>query len=168
VAGGLAALAAMIFEPQAPAEVDEEHLRVLSVLYFVYGGLAACLGLVALLLLGAGAVAGAGSAVQSDQPWSGLVAGCFGYLFAFVGGWLFLLFGTIAALRILTGFALRQHRYRTFCMVVAALSSLEIPIGALLGVATLIVLLRPSVERLFTEGGGGSRRCAPSPPPPTA
>jgi hypothetical protein len=150
----------MIFEPQGSSGVDEEHLRVLAVLYFVYGGLAACLGLAALLFLAVGMMVGAAGSAASSSPWGGLGAASGGCVLAVVGGGLFLLFSTVAALRILTGVALRQHRHRTFCMVVAALTALEVPIGALLGVATLIVLLRPTVERLFDA----DRR----PPPPAA
>jgi hypothetical protein len=77
-----------------------------------------------------------------------------------IGGTLFGLFGITAALRILTAVALRQHRHYTFCLVIGALTALHVPLGSLLGVATLIVLLRPSVERLFE----GSPHFPPPPP----
>jgi len=144
----------MIPEAPHPSSVDEEHLRVLSVLYLVYGGLAACvcLGAVAFLLAGGVAVAtAAASAPPSSAPWNAVGAGCAGCVFGALGAGLSVLFGTAAALRSFTGLALRQRRHYTFCLVAAGITALGIPLGALLGVSTLIVLLRPSVERMFSE-----------------
>jgi hypothetical protein len=136
-------------DPQRQATVDEERLRVLSVLYFVYGGVAALFSLVALVFLVAGTMMGARGALgwESPQEQAGLAfAGC---LLVAVGSGLFVLLGMAAVLRILVGFALRRHRYYVLCLVAAGLTSLEIPLGALLGIATLVVLLRPGVEQLF-------------------
>jgi hypothetical protein len=146
----------MIPEAPYPSSVDEDHLRVLSVLYLVYGGLAACvcLGAVAFLLAGGVAVAAAAAASEppSSAPWNAVGAGCAGCVFGALGAGLSVLFGAAAALRIFTGLALRQRRYYTFCLVAAGITALGIPLGALLGVSTLIVLLRPSVERMFSAG----------------
>jgi hypothetical protein len=153
----------MTTDPQRQANADEEQLRVLSVCYFVYGGLAAAFSLMGLAFLFAGTVIashgaawGAWSA-RPEQQVGAAVAGC---IFAAVGSGLFLLLGVTALLRILVGVALRRRRYYVFCMVAAGLTCLEIPLGAALGVATLIVLLRPSTERLFS-----GRAPSPSPQP---
>lgn len=74
----------------------------------------------------------------------------------FMGGF----FVTIATLIILSGWAmayclllagrrLKQHRSYTFCLVIAALSCAIVPLGTVLGVFTIIVLMRPSVKTLF-------------------
>ncbi len=138
----------MIPEAPHPSSVDEEHLRVLSVLYLVYGGLAACVCLVAVAFLLAGGVAVAAAA--SSAQWNAVGAGAAGCVFGTLGAGLSVLFGTAAALRIFTGWALRQRRYYTFCLVAAGITAMGIPLGALLGVSTLIVLLRPAVERMFS------------------
>jgi len=70
-----------------------------------------------------------------------------------------------ALLRILVGVALRRRRYYTFCLVAAGLTCFDIPLGTALGVATLIVLLRPSTERLFS-GLPPMPPLSPSPPSP--
>jgi hypothetical protein len=142
--------------PAAPdqSSVDREQLRLLSVLWFVYGGLAACICLAALVVLFAGVIAftaAVASAPPSSAPWNAVAAGVAGCVFGAIGGGFSLLFGTAAALRILTGLALRQHRYYTFCLVVSGIMALQIPLGALLGISSMIVLLRPSVGRLFSE-----------------
>lgn len=74
-------------------------------------------------------------------------------------GWLFLLMGasfvvvgwTLGAFTIYSGVCLRRHRRRTLSIVVAALNCISFPIGTTLGVFTLIVLMRPSVARLYEE-----------------
>jgi hypothetical protein len=53
---------------------------------------------------------------------------------------------TIAAGRFLT-----QKKHRIFCIVMASIHCLHAPLGTLLGVFTLIVLLRPSVRMLFDD-----------------
>jgi len=143
----------MTTDPQRQATVDEEHLRVLSVCYFAYGGLAGVFSLMGLAFLFAGTMIGSHGAAwgawgsrPQDQA-GAAVAGC---IFGALGSVLFVLLGVTALLRILVGVALRRHRYYVLCMVAACLTGLEIPIGTALGVATLIVLLRPSTERLFS------------------
>jgi hypothetical protein len=61
-------------------------------------------------------------------------------------GWLF------AALVAVAGRKLAKRRGRTFCIVVAALCCIMVPLGTILGVFTLIVLTRPSVQALFASG----------------
>jgi hypothetical protein len=44
---------------------------------------------------------------------------------------------------------LRSQRRRTFCFVTAGLNCFSLPLGTVLGVFTIIILNRPSVERLY-------------------
>jgi hypothetical protein len=157
----------MTLVEQYPTETDVEQLRVLSVLYFVYGGLAGLLCVAGLVVVAGGVMAGtAGVAAaaaaatqgkvqvqgQADWPWTLLGPAIGGTFMLLVGGSFIVLGGTLAALRILTGFALRRHRNRTLCLVVAVLTAMSLPLGGLLGIATLLVLLRPGVENLFLYG----------------
>jgi hypothetical protein len=50
------------------------------------------------------------------------------------------------------GRMLQRRRGYTYCVVMAAIACAFTPIGAVLGVFTLIVLLRPSVKALFRRG----------------
>jgi hypothetical protein len=143
--------------PRRQAAADDEQLRVLSVLYFAYGGLAGAFSLMGLAFVFAGTIIGSNGAGwwgRPEEQAGAAVAGCF---LAALGSGLFVLLGVTALLRILVGVALRRHRYYLLCLVAASLTCFGIPFGTALGVATLIVLLRPSTERLFS----GS---APSPP----
>ena len=65
-------------------------------------------------------------------------------------GSLFILVGwTYAITMILAGRRLAKRRSYTYCMVMAALTCANMPVGTCLGVFTIIVLARPSVKRLF-------------------
>jgi hypothetical protein len=143
---------------QYPTESDLEQLRVLSVLYFVYGGLACLLCLAGLgvvaggILAGTAGVAAVAAQGQAGWPWTLLGPAIGGTFMLLLGVSIVVVGGVLAAVRILTGFALRRHRQRTLCLVVAVLTAMSLPVGSLLGIATLLVLLRPGVENLFLYG----------------
>lgn len=54
-----------------------------------------------------------------------------------------------AVVNVISALNLRARRNRNFSMVVAGLNCIHIPIGTVLGVFTLVVLSRPSVEELY-------------------
>jgi hypothetical protein len=51
----------------------------------------------------------------------------------------------------LAGRNLAQQRRYTFCLVIAGLLCIFIPFGTVLGVFTIVVLVRPSVKALFEQ-----------------
>jgi hypothetical protein len=55
----------------------------------------------------------------------------------------------IAGLIIHAGLCLSRRRRPTFCMIIAAINCIFVPIGTVLGVFTILVLSRPSVKELF-------------------
>jgi hypothetical protein len=59
-------------------------------------------------------------------------------------GWLF------AALVALSGRSIQKRRRYTFCLIMAGVECLFMPVGTVLGVFTIIVLLRDSVKRQFS------------------
>jgi hypothetical protein len=131
--------------------VDGEQLRILRMCFFVAAGLAAFAGLLGILYMFIGVFMF--SAIpqmtqQSGQPefpdFIGKFFGAFGLIFAVV-------FFTIAVLQFLTAQRLKARRSRTFCMVIAALTCLYIPVGTFLGICTLMVLGRESVLRTFHD-----------------
>ena len=153
----------MEFEQYRQGVVDEEHLRLLPVLYWVSGGVTALVSLYFLIYVAIGLVfiaapSGGGSSAPPAE---------FGWIFGGIGMVGFLIVGTIAVLKILAGFWIRSRRHRTACLVIAAISCLEIPYGTLLGVLSFMVLLRPSVAASFVAGSGhpkGSSEFSPTPP----
>lgn len=126
---------------------DEEHLRILSICWYVLSGLAALMGCVPIihvtlglvLLLNPGMFHGPGGPPPTFMGW----------LFLLMGSALMVFGWTMAALSFLTARSLRQRRWRVLCLVTAGLSCLQIPVGATLGVFTFIVLSRPSIKASF-------------------
>jgi hypothetical protein len=125
---------------------DEDQLKLLSILYYVWGGLTACFscfGLVYSLVIG-GVLTAASREGNGPPPWVG------GMVFIIVG--FAVLFAiAVAVLTIMTGRYLAQRRSYTFCFVMAVITCLSVPIGTALGVFTIIVLMRPSVKQLFGQ-----------------
>jgi hypothetical protein len=124
--------------------IDEEHLRLLPVFYWVQGGLMALYSPFALIYVALGV-----SVMLIPASDSSGMPPAFGWLFAGIGGLAFIMIATIATLTILTGFWIRKRKHRIACLVIAAISCLAIPYGTMIGVFTFLVLLRPSVAVLF-------------------
>jgi len=75
----------------------------------------------------------------------------FGLIFICVGVLGLLIGFTYALAQVLAGRFIAKRKRRTFCMIVAGLNCLNIPMGLILGVFTIIVLVRPSVKLLFEQ-----------------
>lgn len=75
-------------------------------------------------------------------------------------GWVFITIGAVAivacwvfaAALAAAGELLQRRRGYTYCLVMAALACMFMPFGTVLGVFTLVVLVRPSVKELFAQG----------------
>jgi hypothetical protein len=153
--GGIAAL---------DQEQDREHLKLLAVFHYV---VAAFIGLFSMLplihlLIGVGMVTGS-LATRPVEPVAAIL-GWFLVVFAalFIGCGL-----AFAGCLAFAGKALQEHTHYLFCVVVAALSCLFAPFGTVLGVFTLVVLLRPSVKALFGYGQPPAPAAAGASAPPS-
>jgi hypothetical protein len=62
---------------------------------------------------------------------------------------------TFAAAVVIAGQKLAARTSYTYCLVVAAIECMFTPFGTVLGVLTIIVLMRPSVKKLFGYPAGG-------------
>jgi hypothetical protein len=130
---------------------DLEHLRLLSIFHYVVGGIASLFALFPIfhLAIGVGMVAG-----RFPDPTEHRDMQLFGWLFVAMAAIWMLAAVTYAVCVILAGrFLARQVRY-TFCFVIAALSCAFMPFGTILGVFTIVVLIRPSVKQLFESSAG--------------
>ena len=129
---------------------DANHLRLLSIFHYVVGGITALFSLFPLIhvALGIGVITGAmpmndanGNATDDGRM--------FGWIFIVIGGVVILCGLALAAFIAYAGRCLAARRRHTLCLVVAALSCMCMPLGTVLGVFTLVVLLRPSVKAAF-------------------
>jgi len=126
---------------------DQEQLQILSIFHYVVGALTGLFSLIPVihLMLGLGMVTGGFGAGKPPEP------------FAVVVGWMFVVLAStliacglaFAIALIVAGNSLVRHERYSFCFVVACIACLIVPFGTLLGIFTLLVLLKPSVKQLF-------------------
>jgi hypothetical protein len=129
--------------------IDEEHLRLLAIGYWVWGGFMA---VYALLL---GAYFGVIGSVFVMIPGGGAEGppAFMGWIFLCIGAVVLVVVGALAALEIATGFWIHRRRHRVATLVVAALLCPSVPFGTLLGVSTFVVMSRPSVKARYLPPG---------------
>lgn len=129
-----------------PYSRDEEHLRILSIIYYIFGGLGVVGGLLPLLyvVLGVVFLAGGISTPNGDGPPPEI-----GWLFIAIGGGLSSLIISSAVCTLFAGYNLSRNKRYLFCFVIACICCASIPLGTILGVFTIVVLARPSVKQLF-------------------
>lgn len=124
---------------------DLEHLRLLSIFHYVVAGLAALFACFPIfhLVTGIAMVSGAFEDEFGGPP------AMFGWMFiAFAA--IFIIFGWAFAIALfLAGRSLAQRKHYLFCLVMAGISCIFTPFGTVLGIFTIIVLMRPSVKELF-------------------
>lgn len=131
---------------------DERYLKLLSIFHYVVGGIAglfACFPIIH-FVVGLGILFS--SFTQSSQ--NGGPPALIGLFFTlFAGG--FILFGWVFAICIILGgrFISKRKNYM-FCMVMAGIECMFTPFGTVLGVFTIITLVRPSVKELFNSQTG--------------
>ena len=131
---------------------DHEHLRLLTIGHYVYAGITAVLSLIPLFHVGFGLLMALSPTLGAPPSGSGPPPQVFGLLFVVIGGVIIVAGETLAALNYVAGRFIKQRRSRMFIFVISALNCLNVPLGALLGIFTFIVLSRPSVRTQF-EGG---------------
>lgn len=124
---------------------DAEHLRLLSILYYVWAGLTAvfsCFGFFWLAIV-------FGFVATAAQNAAGPSAAAAGGFIAIIGVLMIVVALASAGISAFAGRSLAQRRNHTFCQVAAALACLSFPLGTALGVFTFLVLARPSVKATF-------------------
>jgi hypothetical protein len=140
-----------ISDSRVQEAIDREHLKLLSVGYWISGAMTAFFSLMGLMYMFMGVVmhgafsAMAASAKNADQVPPPELA----WIFGFIGFAMFAFLITLASFKFRAAWCLKRRRSRTFCMVVAGITCIGIPYGTLLGVYSFIVLGRPSVQKLF-------------------
>ncbi len=128
---------------------DEEHLKLLSIFHYVMGGFVGLSALFPAIYLVMGLfMVFAPDKFMGKHPgepppeflgWFVLGIGCATMLFSLA----------MAVCIVFAGRSLARRSRYTYCMVMAGIECLFMPFGTVLGVFTLIVLMRESVKELF-------------------
>jgi hypothetical protein len=125
---------------------DLEHLKILAICFYVKAGLLAMTGLFFTIYIFFGA-----AFMSMDIPHKANEPNpaMFGGIFIVFGLVFVVIFGGLAALAFFAGRSLSKHKNYTFAFVIAALVCFSFPFGTILGIFTIIVLLRDSVKAIF-------------------
>jgi hypothetical protein len=127
---------------------DANHLRLLSIFHYVVGGIVGLFATIPVihLAIGLSMVSGRFPTSPGSGPPPPLALGWMFVIFAsafIVLGW------ALAICLFVAGTFLRRRRHYMFCLVTAGLACTFQPFGLVLGIFTIIVLIRPSVKALF-------------------
>lgn len=132
---------------------DLDNLKTLSIFHYVVAALVALFSCIPIIHLTVGIMFLSGAfpepPKQPDQP--DFPIKLFGLMFTIIplviilGGW------TLAICTFIAGRKLANHQSYTFCIVIAGILCTFMPFGTVLGVFTIIVLMRDSVKELFNK-----------------
>jgi hypothetical protein len=126
---------------------DLEHLKWLSIGFYIYAGLTALFACFPIIHLVIGIAMITGQMEEGNNPAPQL----FGWFFAGFAS-LFILIGwALAIASFFAGKYLKQQKNHTFIFVMAIINCMFAPLGTVLGIFTIIVLLRDSVKQIFNE-----------------
>ena len=128
--------------------IDNEHLRLLSIFYYVLGIINAIFACFPLIYVAMGLFFVMLSPGVPEKE-GGAPMAVFGLMFVVMGLMVFLLGATMAVMKIYAGYCLSKRKGRIFCYIAAAISCLSMPYGTILGVFTFIVLSRSEVAAQF-------------------
>jgi hypothetical protein len=133
---------------------DTEHLRLLSIFHYVVAGIGVLCSCFPFLYLTIGLFAllspekfgqGHPDVRNAEADW------IFGLVFTILGAAMILIGWTISFCVFLAGRYLARRQHHVFCLVVAAVLCMAFPFGTVLGVFSIIVLIRPSVKAMFEQ-----------------
>lgn len=126
-----------------------EHLNLLAIFHYVVAGMMCLMSLIPIIHLTVGIVfLLAPPPSKPGEPPPAL----FGAIFVVIGALAILIGMAISALVLYSGISLSRRRRYMFCLVVSCLMCLWMPFGTILGVLTLVVLLKDEAKYLFGTG----------------
>jgi len=126
---------------------DKEYLKLLSIFHYIVGALTALFACFPLIHVAIGIAMLSGAFDGKDTP-----PRILGLLFIIIPGFMILCGWALAVCILIAGSKLARYRSRTYCLVIAGIECIFMPFGTVLGVFTIIILMKDSVKELFTTG----------------
>lgn len=132
-------------------EEHRQYLDLLSIFHYIVGGAAALFGLFPFihLIMGVGMMVASvpnGFSGSGMESLFGIGMGCFVFFMALT---LIACIWGYAAAMFAAGRYLKEERKHLFCMATAGVSCMFVPFGTVLGIFTLILLLKDDVKEAF-------------------
>jgi hypothetical protein len=132
--------------PTTEQSETDRQLKILTIFHYVVAGLTALLACFPIIHLVVGI-----TVVMTSDPSRNSAPSWFGWIFIIAAAAMILAGMAVAVVIAIGGRCLQKRRHYTFCMVVAAICCLIFPFGTILGVFTIVVLMRAEVEALFEK-----------------
>ena len=123
---------------------DEQNLKLLSVFHYVLAGLTAVFSCIFFVHVFIGIAMLTGAFDAQDAP-----PRVFGWIFTLLPSFMILCGWALSVLMVIAGRKLARHKSRIYCLVIAALECMNMPFGTVLGIFTIVVLMKDSVKKLF-------------------
>jgi hypothetical protein len=135
------------FQPQFDYAKDEKHLAQLSLGFKIYAGINAFFSCIPFIHLFIGIMMVTGRLDNGANP----PPAAFGWFFIvlasvfIIGGW------ALSICNFYAGRFLKEHRNYTFCFVMSCINCAMMPFGTVLGIFSILVLMRDSVKNIFDD-----------------
>jgi hypothetical protein len=123
---------------------DLEHIKLLAIFHYVAAGMAALFACIPFIHFFMGLALATGAFPDTNPE-----ARTMGVVIMVIAGLIILAGWTFAAFVAFAGRSLQTRSRYTFCLVMAGVECIFMPVGTVLGVFTIIVLIRDSVKELF-------------------
>jgi hypothetical protein len=131
---------------------DEQYVKILGIFHFVVAGISALFACFPIIhfVVGLGMLGlSLGTGVSKGSFPEAVVPGLVGLLFTLVAGSVILLGWAFAVCVALAGLFLLKKRHHLFCVVMGGVECMFMPFGTVLGVLTIVMLMKPSVKAMF-------------------
>lgn len=128
---------------------DEDHLKLLSIFHYVLAGITALFSCLPFIHLIMGIIFLA--APPDENATDAAMQKTFGWMFILIPAVLIVCGWTLAGFIAMAGRYIAQRRRRMFCLVVGAIECIIMPVGTILGVFTIILLIKEPVMAAFGD-----------------
>lgn len=128
---------------------DTEQLNLLAIFHYVVAGLAVLFSFFPLIYTAVGVIFIFAAQHGTAKPGEELPPEFLGWIFAVLGLILFVIGIGMAICILIAGRSLALRKRYSFALVIACIECLFVPFGTILGVFTIIALLREPVKGLF-------------------
>jgi len=133
-------------------EQDLEQIKILSIFHFIVAGLAGLFACFPIFHLAIGISMLVGGFLPNEASANApFPFALFGLMFTLIPALIILSGWAFAICLALAGYFLSKKQHYLFCLVMAGICCVFMPFGTVLGVFTMVVLMRPSVKGLFNQ-----------------
>lgn len=133
-------------------DTENNHLNILSTFHYVFAGisgLSACFPIFH-LIMGLSMLFGNyfPDDLGAEMPFPFEM---FGLMFTIIPAAIIFIGWVFAIALAISGYFLSQRRHYLFCLIMAGISCVFMPFGTILGVFTIVVLMKEDVKELFSN-----------------